>query len=988
MSKKADQPRAPALIEAAQPAAQLSQSLTPLRLCLRIDEIGKALDGGEVELAIEEPTTGEFAGLRQAQAGQLGQGGQHAGRRGAATVDLKLGHVLPRLASRAGEPEHKGVVQGRAVLRIPQPSEGAPPRLRQGDPPTQFREGHSGSRSTDANDRNGGPSRRAGERKDGVVGFHWQVPCNEKRERAYFPLRSPPPAPASCDQNAFCICSQPCRPPGNQVFSTVSGSMAVSAWRMRSSRSARRLCWMNVRSGKPRNIRASWGVQSISIFTFMRRLHNSGVAPGGARLALCCTLRLRHRAGKCTSGLARPVANPRCAMSENQLASETSPYLLQHKNNPVAWRPWGPAVLEEARRLDRPILFSIGYAACHWCHVMAHESFEDPATAAVMNELFVNVKVDREERPDLDSIYQQALALMGEQGGWPLTMFCTPDGEPFWGGTYFPPEPRYGRPGFKDLLRRVAEIYHKEKAAVRHNVDALKEALTRLSRSESGGGISLAMIDQAARQLVAQVDMAQGGIGPAPKFPQAPIFKLLWRAYKRTGQEVYRDAVLVTLIRMSQGGIYDHLGGGFARYSTDAEWLVPHFEKMLYDNAQLLELLTGAWLETGNPLFAARVKETVGWLLRDMTADGACFAASEDADSEGEEGRFYVWTEAEIDALLGADAAAFKAAYDVTAAGNWKGKTILRRLIPLGDEATEAQLASCRNVLFAARAKRVRPGRDDKVLADWNGLAIAALARAAAVFGRPDWLERAAAAFDDVLARLGAGDGRVHHAWRLGKVTAAGLLEDQTAMARAALTLYEATGAPGRLAQAIRLANAALAHFADGEGGFFGSADDATDVPLARPRGAADNATPSGNGMIAEVFARLHHLTGEAAWRVHCEGVLRAFSGRREALPTMPGLLAAADLLEEGASVVIAGPPDAPLARRLAAAALAAPDPATIVLRAPTADALPPAHPAHGKGAGAAGAAAYVCRRSVCGLPISDPGALARTLRTRGAANR
>ncbi|HET6182371.1 MAG TPA: thioredoxin domain-containing protein [Acetobacteraceae bacterium] len=672
----------------------------------------------------------------------------------------------------------------------------------------------------------------------------------------------------------------------------------------------------------------------------------------------------------------------------NLLRHQTSPYLLQHADNPVHWRPWGPEALAEARAANKPILLSIGYAACHWCHVMAHESFADAATAALMNRLFVNIKVDREERPDIDQIYMNALHAMGEQGGWPLTMFLDPEGAPFWGGTYFPPVPRWGKPSFRQVLEAVADAYARGDDMVRHNTAALRKAVARMAAAAPGDLPGPADLDAAARALLRLTDPDRGGLRGAPKFPNPPIFRFLWQDSFRSPRPEARAALRLMLTQMSQGGIYDHLGGGFARYSTDAEWLVPHFEKMLYDNAQILELMAFAHADAPDPLFAARAAETVGWMVRDMTADGACFAASEDADSEGEEGRFYVWTEAEIDALLGADAAAFKAAYDVTAAGNWKGKTILRRLIPLGDEATEAQLASCRNVLFAARAKRVRPGRDDKVLADWNGLAIAALARAAAVFGRPDWLERAAAAFDDVLARLGAGDGRVHHAWRLGKVTAAGLLEDQTAMARAALTLYEATGAPGRLAQAIRLANAALAHFADGEGGFFGSADDATDVPLARPRGAADNATPSGNGMIAEVFARLHHLTGEAAWRVHCEGVLRAFSGRREALPTMPGLLAAADLLEEGASVVIAGPPDAPLARRLAAAALAAPDPATIVLRAPTADALPPAHPAHGKGAGAAGAAAYVCRRSVCGLPISDPGALARTLRTRGAANR
>jgi uncharacterized protein YyaL (SSP411 family) len=373
----------------------------------------------------------------------------------------------------------------------------------------------------------------------------------------------------------------------------------------------------------------------------------------------------------------------------------------------------------------------------------------------------------------------------------------------------------------------------------------------------------------------------------------------------------------------------------------------------------------------------------VGWLERDMTAAGAAFAASEDADSEGEEGRFYVWTEAEVDALLGAEAPAFKRAYDVTAGGNWEGHTILRRVTPPGTPDQEAALARARDVLLAARAGRIRPGRDDKVLADWNGLAIAGLVRAALVFGRPEWLARAGAAFDAVMDCLGTDDGRVRHAWRLGRVTAAGMLDDQAAMARAALALHEATGDPARLAQAVRLAEAALAHFADPVGGFYATADDADDVPLVRTRSAGDNATPAGNGLIAEVFARLYHLTGEPDWRARATGVLVAFSGQPDQLAGMPTLLAAADLLEEGASVVIAGDPAHPLAGALAAAALAAPDPAVIVLRIADASRLPPAHPAHGKAAGANGAAAYVCRRGTCSLPMAEPAALAAMLRRR-----
>jgi hypothetical protein len=416
-------------------------------------------------------------------------------------------------------------------------------------------------------------------------------------------------------------------------------------------------------------------------------------------------------------------------------------------------------------------------------------------------------------------------------------------------------------------------------------------------------------------------------------------------------------------------------------------WLVPHFEKMLYDNAQLLDLLALAHAHRPDPLYAQRAAETVGWMTRDMTAaavDGrAAFAASEDADSEGEEGRFYVWSAAEVDGLLGDAAAAFRHAYDVTPQGNWEGKTILRRDNPPATPDQEAVLARSRAILFDARTQRVRPGRDDKVLADWNGLAIASLARAASVFARTDWLAGAEEAQDFVLAAMSADDGRVQHAWRLGRVTAAGLLDDQAAMARASLALFEATGAPERLAQGIRFAEAALAAFSDGEGGYCTTAADATDVPLVRPRTGTDTATPSGNGMLAEVFARLWHLTGDPVWRTRAEALLRAFTGKPEQLAMMPSLLAAADLLEEAATVVIAGDPSHPLARSLTAAALAAPDPAVVVLRAPGTDALPAAHPAFGKSAGSDGAAAYVCRRSVCGLPIVDAAALSAALSAR-----
>jgi uncharacterized protein YyaL (SSP411 family) len=677
------------------------------------------------------------------------------------------------------------------------------------------------------------------------------------------------------------------------------------------------------------------------------------------------------------------------ASPENLLRQETSPYLLQHAANPVHWRPWGKAALDEARETNKPIMVSIGYAACHWCHVMAHESFEDPDTAALMNSLFVNIKIDREERPDIDHIYMLALHALGEQGGWPLTMFTTPDGTPFWGGTYFPPEPRWGRPSFRQVLQGVADAFHSGAEAVTQNTKALIEHLERQAAASVGDAPGPAHLDAVAQAYLRMTDPEHGGLRGAPKFPNPPIYRFLWQNAYRTGDAAGREALHLMLQGMSQGGIYDHLGGGYARYSTDEIWLVPHFEKMLYDNAQLLELLALAHADRPNPLYAQRAAETVSWMMHDMSAQPiggkAAFAASEDADSEGEEGRFYVWIEAEVDTLLGTASAAFKQAYDITPEGNWEGKIILRRITPAGSPKQEAALARSRDILFQAREQRVRPGWDDKVLADWNGLAIAALARASVVFDQPVWLDRARQAFDFILANMTARHGGVEHAWRLGRVTAPGLIEDQAAIARAALALHEATGDPDYLSQAQRLVNAAQSAFADGHGGFYSTAAGASDVPLTRPRTAADNATPAGNGLMAEVLARLFHLTGDPAWRDQAIGVLRAFAGQPDQLATMPSLLAAADLLEEGAGVAIIG--EARASAHLIQAALGAPDPAVVVIRANGTDALPPAHPAFGKTVGPHKAVAYVCRRNVCGLPIANPAALSQALNVRLQTN-
>jgi uncharacterized protein YyaL (SSP411 family) len=670
-------------------------------------------------------------------------------------------------------------------------------------------------------------------------------------------------------------------------------------------------------------------------------------------------------------------------MAGNRLNHATSPYLLQHAENPVHWQIWDAEALAQAEAEDKPILLSVGYAACHWCHVMAHESFEDESTAALMNRHFVNIKVDREERPDLDHIYMSALHAMGEQGGWPMTMFLTPSGEPFWGGTYFPPSPRWGRPSFSQVLTAIAEAWENDRARLAEGAEALIQRVAAQSQARSGQGIAPADLDAAAARFLGQIDWQLGGLQGAPKFPNPPVFRFLWQEYCRTGNHRAGEAVRLLLDRMSQGGIYDHLGGGYSRYSTDAEWLAPHFEKMLYDNALLLELLSFAQADTANPLYAARAAETVEWLRRDMTAESdadaagrTAFAAAEDADSEGEEGKFYVWSRLEIEQALGEDAAFFARHYDCPPGGNWEGKIILRRLTPLGDEASEARLAACRASLFAVRAKRIRPGRDDKILTDWNGLAITALARAAAVFSQPGWLDLARNVYAAVQALLGAADGRFNHACRRGTISAIGMLDDQAAMLRAALALYEATGEAGYLEDAKRGLAATEAHFGDGEGGFYLTADDATDLPraAARPRSGYDGPTPSSGALMAEACARLYHLTGAPEFRARAEAAITRVTGNRALLPALPTLLGAAALLDQAASIVLLGERGDPRFAELHAVARAAPDPLAVVLPVGEADALPADHPAAGKAA--AQPMAFVCRNNSCSLPVTDASGL------------
>jgi uncharacterized protein YyaL (SSP411 family) len=669
-------------------------------------------------------------------------------------------------------------------------------------------------------------------------------------------------------------------------------------------------------------------------------------------------------------------------MTGNRLSSETSPYLLQHKDNPVHWRPWGAEALAEAKAADKPILLSVGYAACHWCHVMAHESFENPQIAALMNEHFVNIKVDREERPDIDAIYMNALHLMGEHGGWPLTMFLTPDGEPFWGGTYFPPEPRWGRPGFPQVLLSIAAAYRDKRADVAKNVAALREGLAKLARPESGGalsGIPAELFDRIAERLLREVDPLNGGIGTAPKFPQCGIFELLWRGWKRTRQTPYRDAVTRTLTTIAQGGIYDHLGGGWARYSVDARWLVPHFEKMLYDNAELIGLLSLVWRETREPLYAARVAETIGWLEREMTHPQGGFYSSLDADSEHEEGKFYVWSEPEIDSVLGDRAPLFKRFYDISAAGNWEGKNILNRLAhpALADDATESELARCREMLLRVRSVRVRPGLDDKILADWNGLMIAALADAGPAFDRADWIDLAARAFAFVRGAMTGEDGRLLHSWRDGQARHPASVDDYANMCRAALALHEATAEVMYLEQAQRWVELLDRHYWDASGGgYFFAADDTRDL-IARVKTAADAAVPSGNGTMVGVLTRLALLTGEHRYRERADSVIATFAGElgRNFFP-LATLINNAEFALKPVQIVLVGERADPALAVLRRAVHDMSLPNRLLLTITPDEALPPTHPAFGKSLVGGGAAAYVCEGPVCSLPLTEAAAL------------
>jgi uncharacterized protein YyaL (SSP411 family) len=586
----------------------------------------------------------------------------------------------------------------------------------------------------------------------------------------------------------------------------------------------------------------------------------------------------------------------------NRLAAETSPYLRQHAHNPVDWYPWGDEALARARDENKPILLSIGYAACHWCHVMERESFEDERVASFMNEHFVCIKVDREERPDLDAIYMQATQLMSGHGGWPMTVFLTPQCVPYFAGTYFPPHGRHGLPSFSQVLTAMAEAWNDRRHDVEENARKMKAALESLaSQEDTEHDVDTAVLDKAFRGIGSRFEPRDGGFGGAPKFPQAMTMAFLLRQYRRTGSAEALRMVTHTLRKMLRGGIYDHLGGGFARYSTDDKWLVPHFEKMLYDNALLVGLLTETFQATGEPLFAAGASETIDYIRRDMTSPEGAFYATEDADSEGEEGKFYVWSVDEVKEAVADDILARVACeyYDVTSYGNFEhGKSILHvdrdadvvaATLNMSTAELLAKLEEARGKLLEARSKRVRPARDDKIIACWNGLMLDALARAAAVFGRADYLDMARKNADYLLRNLWQeASGRMV---RVAGTRVNAFLEDYAAIVNGLLSLYEATFETRWFASARRVLDRMLEQFEDTEnGGFYFTSSDHEQL-ITRLKDPFDNATPSGNSLGVMALLRMGALTGEEAYTRRAERVLRQQRDMMVKAPTGFGLL-------------------------------------------------------------------------------------------------
>lgn len=657
-------------------------------------------------------------------------------------------------------------------------------------------------------------------------------------------------------------------------------------------------------------------------------------------------------------------------MTRNRLATETSPYLRQHAENPVDWYPWCEEAFRRARDEDKPVLLSVGYATCHWCHVMAHESFENPRIAGLMNERFISIKVDRQERPDLDDVYQKVPQMMGQGGGWPLTVFLTPQGEPFFGGTYFPPDDRYGRPGLERVLLSLSEAWTHRREELHDTIARFQQGFRQLEDADLSREAAEVedLPAQTALALARNTDPIHGGLGGAPKFPNASAYDLVLRIYQRTGEPALLEALERTLDGMAAGGIHDQLGGGFARYSVDERWAVPHFEKMLYDNGLLVKLYADAYRLTGKQAWRRVFEGTIAYILRDMTHPDGGFYAGEDADSEGEEGRFYAWTPAEVKAVLGESEGALACrAYGVTDGGNFApGRSVLHRAVTL-PALEEARLEGWRNRLLAARAQRVRPGRDENILAGWNGLMIQGLCAAYQATGNPAHLCAARRAASFIEDKLAMPDGGVYRYWKDGTVKVPGFLEDYAFLANALIDLYESCFDRRYLDRAAELVALILDKFWE-DGLYFTSHDAETLVH--RPRAPYDSAWPSGISASVFSFLRLHELTGGDRYRDFAEQEFQRYGAAATAAPAgFVHLLAARDFAQRGAlGIIFAGDKAAaaPLVKSVHRAYL----PARVLAFAEDVPVGQGRHPVDGR------PAAYVCRHRTCTAPVTSGQAL------------
>ncbi|MBW7932840.1 MAG: thioredoxin domain-containing protein [Gemmatimonadaceae bacterium] len=670
----------------------------------------------------------------------------------------------------------------------------------------------------------------------------------------------------------------------------------------------------------------------------------------------------------------------------NRLAFERSPYLRQHMENPVDWYPWGDEAFAKARSEHKPILLSIGYAACHWCHVMAHESFEDAGTAALMNAAFVNVKVDREERPDVDALYMRAVQALTRHGGWPMTVFLTPDGAPFFGGTYFPPDDRHGLPAFRRVLAGIAEAWRTRRDEVTRSADSLRRIYDESPTPPPPDAIDASVLADAARQAVAQYDAQHGGFGGAPKFPPTMTLDFLLRRWARTGDEALLEVVRHTWDRMARGGVFDQVGGGFHRYTVDGEWLVPHFEKMLYDNALLVRLGAHLWQATGDAEVRATTETTLDWLAREMTSPDGGFYASLDADSEGHEGRFYVWTMSELEQALGDEAPLLSAYWGASAGGNFEGRNILWRpttneTFALRHGLSTSELArrvtAGRERLFASRTSRVRPARDEKIIAGWNGLMLRGVAEAARIFDDSRWRRLAVRAAEFLAAKM-VHNGRALRVHGSDAATLPGVLEDHAALGLGFLAVHSLTFDARWLKIARQLATACERHFwDDGLGAFLDTADDAPPL-IARLHDPFDNALPSGASLAVELQLGLAALDGDGLGAARARRALAAQADLMRRAPLGFGhLLGVADAEVDGAvSVVLAGTPGADDFTALARAIAALYVPSLVLTGGASADAgiAEGKHPRDGH------ATAYVCRGFSCDAPTTSADELARQL--------